>query len=382
MRNPPFTFRKGHIFYFSRQVPQDLRHLYPRSRIAFSLRTSIRSQAKTLARRLAAELDQLWSAARQDSLPEDARLMPRHRSAKSSITLSDIFARYAKERSPTRAPHFNTRISAYWAYIGPLIGDRPITSLTRNDAIFLRDRLLKTGLAGSTIRASVGLCRTIVNFATDEAGISADNPFIRVPIDTSGSKKRPSYNSQLIRELQIKLLEDGTEAALALVLLSETGMRLSECAYMTEKELRLLHQIPHIDLQWTSVRRLKNKGSERLIPLSGLALEAARRVTPRLTPMGEVMVFPTLMNRRKVMTANVGSLLRRRLKRVGYGNLVIHSFRHTFRYRMREIGAPSYIADQLGGWSPRSVGERYGDGVGLEVLSDWMRRLSLQTPFE
>jgi hypothetical protein len=85
---------------------------------------------------------------------------------------------------------------------------------------------------------------------------------------------------------------------------------------MTEKELRLLHQVPHIDLQWTSVRRLKNKGSARLIPLSGLALEAARRVTPRLTALGEVMVFPTLRNRRKVMSANVGSLLRRRLKRV------------------------------------------------------------------
>ena len=157
MRNPSFTFRKGHIFYFSRQVPQDLRHLYTRGRIAFSLRTTNRAKAKMVARRLAAQLDQIWSAARHDSLPEDARLVPRHRLAKSLITLSDIFFRYAEERSPTRAPHFSTRIYAYWAYIGPLIGDRPITSLTRNDAIFVRDRLLKTGLAGSTVRASVGL---------------------------------------------------------------------------------------------------------------------------------------------------------------------------------------------------------------------------------
>ena len=84
-------------------------------------------------------------------------------------------------------------------------------------------------------------------------------------MDVSDKKKRPSYELEVIMQLQSKLLEDGSDAALALVLLSETGMRLSECAYMSKRELMLSHKIPHVALRWTDVRRLKNRNSSRVI---------------------------------------------------------------------------------------------------------------------
>lgn len=376
MRNPPFTFRKGQVFYFGRQVPKDLRHLYHNRKVAFSLRTTDRAKARKIARRIASDLDQAWASARYNNFSVETRLVPRGNAAVMATRLSEIFSRYVGERSPSRAPQFTPRANSFWTHISPALGDRLVTSLERRDAISLRDRLTKTGLSGSTVAHTIGFCRTLINFAIDELEIKTDNPFLRVPVDTSGSKRRPSYDSEMIRELQVKLLEDGSDAALALLLLSETGMRLSECAYMSREELVLANKTPHIALRWTEVRRLKNRNSEREIPLSGIALEAAHRTRPRLTPMGGIMVFPDLMNRKKVLSANVGALLRRRLAKMGYGNLIIHSFRHTFRFRMRELGAPSYIADQLGGWSPRTVGERYGAGVGLEILADWMSRLS------
>ena len=376
MNNPPFTFRKGNVFYFGRQVPKDLRHLYHNRKVAFSLRTSDRAKARKIARRIASDLDQAWASARYENLSVETRLVPRGNASVRAPKLSQIFSRYVEEKTPSRAPQFAARANSYWTHIGPALGDRLATSLERRDAIWLRDRLTRTGLSGSTVAHTIGFCRTLINFATDELELNTDNPFVRVPIDTSDSKRRPSYDPDMIRELQVKLLHDGSDAALALVLLSETGMRLSECVYMSQEELVLSHKIPHIALRWTKVRRLKNGGSEREIPLSGFALEAALRSRPRHTPMGQVMVFPDLMNRKRVFSANVGALLRRRLTQLGYGDLIIHSFRHTFRSRMRELGAPSYIADQLGGWSPRTVGERYGAGVGLESLASWMARLS------
>lgn len=376
IRNPQFTFRKGRVFYFGRQVPKDLRHLYHNAKVAFSLRTTNRAVARKMARSIASELDQAWASARAENFSVESKLIRRGYTSVQTPTFSEVFSRYIDKRSPYRAPQFRTRANSYWSHVAPLFGERSASSLERGDAIRLRDQLTKTGLSSSTVAHTLGFCRTLTNFAINELSLKVDNPFLRVPVDVSDKKKRPSYESEVIMQLQSKLLEDGSDAALALVLLSETGMRLSECAYMSKRELMLSHKIPHVALRWTDVRRLKNRNSERDIPLTGNALEAARRTKPRLTPIGEVMVFPELMGRNRVLSQNVGSLLRRRLAKLGYGDLVIHSFRHTFRARMRELGAPSYIADQLGGWSPRTVGERYGAGVSLEILSNWMTRLS------
>ena len=56
-------------------------------------------------------------------------------------------------------------------------------------------------------------------------------------------------------------------------------------------------------------------------------------------------------------------------------NYVIHGFRHSFRDRLRAIECPSEIINQLGGWSLKSVGEGYGRGYELSVLSKWLLKM-------
>ena len=54
---------------------------------------------------------------------------------------------------------------------------------------------------------------------------------------------------------------------------------------------------------------------------------------------------------------------------------MIHGFRHSFRDRLRAKECPSEIIDQLGGWSLRSIGQGYGNGYELSVLSRWMKKI-------
>ena len=48
---------------------------------------------------------------------------------------------------------------------------------------------------------------------------------------------------------------------------------------------------------------------------------------------------------------------------------VIHSFRHALRDRVRAVQCPSEMVDQIGGWSSGKIGEGYGDGYHLTLLS-------------
>ena len=48
---------------------------------------------------------------------------------------------------------------------------------------------------------------------------------------------------------------------------------------------------------------------------------------------------------------------------------------HSMRDRLRAVECPSDIIDQIGGWSSSSVGESYGKGYELTILSKWMKML-------
>ena len=49
-------------------------------------------------------------------------------------------------------------------------------------------------------------------------------------------------------------------------------------------------------------------------------------------------------------------------------NAVTHSFKQSFRNRLRNAGVESEMIAQLGGWSRKTVGQGYGEGYGLLLL--------------
>jgi hypothetical protein len=42
------------------------------------------------------------------------------------------------------------------------------------------------------------------------------------------------------------------------------------------------------------------------------------------------------------------------------------------------VETPSEIIDQLGGWSLKTVGQGYGDGYKVEILSKWLEKIVIQ----
>ena len=61
-------------------------------------------------------------------------------------------------------------------------------------------------------------------------------------------------------------------------LISYSGMRLAEAAGLKAEDLKLNQEHPHITLKPYPHRSLKTKASERVIPLVGASLWAAKRI--------------------------------------------------------------------------------------------------------
>ena len=49
------------------------------------------------------------------------------------------------------------------------------------------------------------------------------------------------------------------------------------------------------------------------------------------------------------------------------------------RDRLRAVQCPADIADQIGGWATDGVGQGYGSGYPIEVLSEWTDTIALET---
>jgi integrase len=58
---------------------------------------------------------------------------------------------------------------------------------------------------------------------------------------------------------------------------------------------------------------------------------------------------------------------------------VIHFFRHSFRDRLRNAGVQSEMIDQLGGWSNQTVGQEYGEGFEVKILSNATTAIALRS---
>ena len=129
-------------------------------------------------------------------------------------------------------------------------------------------------------------------------------------------------------------------------MISDTGMRLAEAAGLKIEDLKLDRQHPHIKLAPYPHRTLKTKSSERVIPLVGSSLWAAKRI--KESSVNE-FCFATYSNEEVCNSNSASAALNKWIKTIIGTDAVIHGLRHSFRDRLRAVEAPSELIDQLGG---------------------------------
>ncbi|NVK41606.1 MAG: tyrosine-type recombinase/integrase [Oceanospirillaceae bacterium] len=163
-----------------------------------------------------------------------------------------------------------------------------------------------------------------------------------------------------------------------------TGTRLGEAAQLTSSDIRYQDNVPIIDItdqpHMGMERNIKTESAIRKIPVHpelirfGLFDYAEKSRSNQCE-----MLFPSSKSGKSCPSWTIGKCLNQQLRRLNMtSEVVMHSFRHTFRDALRSAELPAEAVRYLGGWarSGADVADQYGSGFSLAHLNEFMSRVS------
>ena len=378
-QKPLYLTAKRGVYYYTRRVPQSLKAQFQSPRFVKCLHTKSQAKAATLSTELSSRLENIWDRMRLELLdfkssgPRIEGFRSSCLSSSDTFLISDGFDLYLRLKAVSKTKAFITYTKRNQRYLIECLGDVAIEGMSPRHGADFRDHLLAKGLSSSSVRRVFSTVKAVINLCISEHGLKISNPFggVYIPEDDLETKRRP-IPLEDIRCVQAECLKYDDDQRWLIALISDSGMRLSEACGLLVEDIKLEEDIPYLDIAPHPWRRLKTKGSARQVPLVGSSLWAAKRIVATTT---SELAFPRYCDRTKVKANSASGSLNKWLGMRVPGGCVVHSFRHSFRDRLRAVQCPADIIDSLGGWSTAGVGGKYGDGFQLEHKYQWVRMI-------
>ena len=366
---------RNETYYFLKRVPYDLKDYYSVKRLCFSLKTKSYSSALRLTKSVLQRLDDYWLGIRLQKMdiPAIHLVKANDNVDDSSPLISDALDLYLRLKGEGKDKTFIRTANRNIEYIIKVLGNKSIRLYSSYDASKFRDWLMEQGMSNSTLKRVFSSVKAIINLSINEYGLDITNPFSKAYLPSIENEIRESIPLKDIRVIQTESKKEDDELRWLLLLLSDSGMRLSEALGLSKDDINLNSNLPHVKLIPHKWRRLKTRNSERCIPLIGASLWASKKILEHQN--NSVYAFPRYTSVDNCNANSASAALNKWLKSKLTNDYVVHGLRHSFRDRLRAIECPSEIIDQLGGWSLRSIGQGYGKGYGLSVLSKWMKQI-------
>lgn len=252
-------------------------------------------------------------------------------------------------------------------------GDLFLEEITRDDALdfvdFWQDRIAVEGLHVRTANRDIGGLNSMFTLVDQRKRLGLSNPFTGLRLRGGVDRKRPPFKADFVRD---RILAPGAlgdlnaQAQDILRLLAIYGLRPSEACNLIEETIFLETPVPYIAITGAG-RSLKTNNSERELPLFGEAHEIMKR-----NPQG----FPRYRDKSDAL----GAILMKTLAAKGLlptPQHSVYSLRHTFKDRLREVGAPEELIDRLMGH--KTDKPDYGEGHSIRLKLQWLKKIQFQT---
>ena len=351
---------------------------------------------------------------------------PRHAVTRlrPDMRLGELYDRWKEKRNPSKkcAHEYRGSVDDFIEYIG----DIPVDDITADDLLTFRDAVASLprqlphadrklrfservtkhqssgGLkvTGTTVKKRVGGVQAMLSFAQRNrwitknvgAGLAIDDdlPASRAPRrNFLGSELESLFAAPLFTapegwRIKRSGLSDSTMFWLFMIG-ATSGARLEEVGQPALADVRREDGIPYIDIDdyvsepGSSAKQIKNDESRRVVPIHRAVIEAGfLDYVEALRRAGHRELFPDLVadsvdSRTHAASQRANRIIDRYA--TNDPRIVFHSFRHSFKQRGTTALIPERILDQLCGHAPTTVGQRYGAGQPLWVLSQELHKI-------
>jgi integrase len=290
----------------------------------------------------------------------------------NAFRLSNALTLYLKHHQRGTEDAFVVKVSRDWNALIGNAGDILFGALSRTHAREFFDHLTAKGNKTSTIRRTLNTLGSITRTTITELESDKVDPFKSIKIQGEGkdAEKATAASSEQLKDIATTLLPDTASAPALIGLIQvELGSRVGEVSGLGVDDVFLDNEIPHVYFRDKPWRTLKNRESERRVPVVGIALDALKSALalPRTGPgLFEVYAKP---RGNDSASAAVN-------KRLSKWALTSHSFRHAMKDRLREAGCPKDIRDAIQGHSSGDVADTYGQGHTLKTMHGWLEKVA------
>ena len=243
-------YRDG-IYYYVRRVHHDLTSYYNVKRLCFSLKTKSASAAVRASRSVTQRLEDYWLGLRLQNMdiPAVQVVKSGDTHVNETLRLSEACELYLRLKSVGKDKVFIRTAQRNTDYVTKLLGDRPISSYSSNEAAQFRDWCIGHGMSIKTVKRVFASVRAIINLAISEEGFDCSNAFAKTyfPDDDNAQSRQP-ISMQDTKKVQSLCKDIDDEMRWLIALISDTGMRLGEAAGLLKEDIKLDEPNPHIDL--------------------------------------------------------------------------------------------------------------------------------------
>lgn len=183
-------------------------------------------------------------------------------------TIEDALRVYLETHTKRDDEKFASYTRLAFASLIAVTGDKDIAAFTREDArryVAVELAKVKTG----TIKRRIGVFTAVWGAYRRERDPKCVNPFERLSIAGDGKDATPRvpYTPEQLRTLYARCRAKDDDLRWIIAMLIDTGCRLSEVAALALEDIKLDAEVPHVVIKPHPWRRLKNKASERTVPL-------------------------------------------------------------------------------------------------------------------
>jgi integrase len=279
-----------------------------------------------------------------------------------------------RDMSPDQLRKWRTHKKRAIANLISVIGDKSLTTLTRNDALDFREwwqrRVLAEGLDNRTANKDFSRLSAMLRVVDTQRRLNIHPVFAKLSLASGEENRREAFEPKFIQERILKtgaLGELNDEARRVVYIMTETGMRPSEIVNLTAETIMLDAIVPHVAIR-ADGRRTKTNESRREIPLVGVALAAAKA-----QPEG----FPRYRDKSAGLSGAINKFLAENSLRPTERH-TLYSLRHSFEDRLIAVETPEKVVASMMGHAYSRP--RYGKGPSLVQKQKWLEKIAFRVP--